>query len=77
MPGAEFDEVTYADDTICISTDTRAINEFVKHIEREGKRYGMKLNKDKCELITTHPLANVYFEDGARIKEVKKATYLG
>ena len=26
VPGAEFDEVTYADDTICISTDTRALN---------------------------------------------------
>ena len=48
VPGAEFDEVTYADDTICISTDTKALNDFLKHIEREGLRYGMKLNKAKC-----------------------------
>ena len=28
VPGAESDEVTYADDTICISTDTKALNNF-------------------------------------------------
>ena len=27
VPGADFDEVTYADDTICISTDTKQSNE--------------------------------------------------
>ena len=32
VPGAEFDEVTYADDTICITRDTGAMNEFVKNI---------------------------------------------
>ena len=32
IPGADFDEVTYADDTICFSTDTKTINEFIKEI---------------------------------------------
>ena len=72
-----FDEVTYADDTICISTSTKAINEFVKHIEIEGKKYGMKLNKGKCELITTHTNPEVHFEDATRIAKTAKATYLG
>ena len=45
VPGAEFDEVTYADDTICISTDTEAMNQFIERIEWEGFRYGLKLNK--------------------------------
>ena len=77
VPGADFDEVTYADDTICISTSTKAINEFVKLIEIEGKKYGMKLNKGKCELITTHTNADVHFEDATRIAKTAKATYLG
>ena len=45
IPGADFDEVTYADDTICISTDTMAMNKFLEAIEWEGFRYGLKLNK--------------------------------
>ena len=49
VPGADFDEVTYADDTICISTDTKAMNKLLEAIEWEGFRYGLKLNKEKCE----------------------------
>ena len=45
VPGAEFDEVTYADDTICITTETKAMNKFLEAIEWEGFRYGLKLNK--------------------------------
>ena len=37
----------------------------------------MKLNKTKCEVITTHPNANIHFGDGTKIKKVKQATYLG
>jgi len=77
VPGAEFDEVTYADDTICISRSETAMNLFVEHIEREGLKYGMKLNKNKCELITTHETANIKFADGTKIRKTKKATYLG
>ena len=46
VPGASFDEVLYADDTILISTDTRAINEFLKEIETQGENIGMTLNKE-------------------------------
>ena len=37
----------------------------------------MKLNKGKCELITTHPNADIHFEDKTQIKKSTKATYLG
>ena len=70
VPGAEFDEVTYADDTICISTNTKANNKVLEHIEIEGIGYGMKLNKAKCELIATHKLEAVEFKDGTRVKKV-------
>ena len=45
VPGADFDEVTYADDTICISKDIAAMNHFIKAIETEGNTSGMKRNK--------------------------------
>ena len=53
--GADSDEVTYADDTICMSTYTKTLNTFIKEIEKDGFRYGLKLNKHTCELITTSP----------------------
>ena len=37
IPGADFDEIMYADDTICISPDTRTINIFITEIEKVGK----------------------------------------
>lgn len=77
VPGASFDEVTYADDTICIATCTKTLNVFIKNIEIEGMRYGMKLNKEKCELITTHEQENVHFGNKTQINIVKRATYLG
>ena len=44
VPGTIFDEFTYADDTICFSTDTKTINTFIQEIEEEGVRYGLKLS---------------------------------
>jgi hypothetical protein len=34
IPGTTFDEVLYADDTICVSTDTRAMNKLLADIEQ-------------------------------------------
>ena len=77
VPAADFDEVTYADDTICFSTSTKAINLFIKEMEPEGFRYGLKLNKNKCELITTHQSADVHFDNKQKIPKVRLATDLG
>ena len=76
-PGADFDEVTYADDTICSSTDSRTTNHFIQATEEEGVRYGLKLNRNKCELITTHPHANIHFEDNTKVFKARLATYRG
>ena len=45
VKGADFDEVLYADDTICISQSERAMNLLLESIETEGAHYGMKINK--------------------------------
>ena len=77
IPGADFDEVTYADDTICISRSITTMSEFIKSIEEEGIKYGMKLNKTKCELLTNSPTARIIFPDNSPVKKHHSATYLG
>lgn len=49
VKGANFDEILYADDTICISQNEQAMNTLLAKIETEGDLYGMKINKNKCE----------------------------
>ena len=75
--GANFDEIVYADDTICVSTNTKAMNLFLKDIENEGMKYGLKLNKGKCELLTTSSNADIKFADGTKVKRKPEVTYLG
>ena len=77
VPGADFDEVMYADDTICISQDTKTMNNFIKSIEKVGKEYGLSLNKTKCELITTANKPDIHFSDHTRIVEKDEVKYLG
>ena len=64
IPGVNFEEVLYADDTICISSSTRKMNKLIAEIEREGLKFGLKLNKGKCETMYTMEEADVHFENG-------------
>ena len=77
IPGINFDEVLYADDTICASTDTAAMNRLLAAIETEGKKYGMKLNKSKCEVMHNANNANVHFQDGTPVPRKDEVKYLG
>ena len=70
IQGACFDEVLYADDTICISEDTRTMNKLLAAIEEERQKYGLKLNKSKCEaLITGNDTADIQFANGEKLKK--------
>lgn len=75
--GTNYGEVLYADDTICMSIDTRAINKLLASIEQEGRNYRLKLNKGKCEVIHTGAVANVHFADGAPVPRQGEIKYLG
>ena len=77
QPGATFDEVMYADDTICISPDTKAMNKFIAAIEQEGEKHGLKLNYKKCELLTTERNPNVKFRNQEKVPRKDQVTYLG
>ena len=71
------DEVMCADDTICIATDTRQMNSFLKEIEQLGKQYGLTLNYTKCELLTTETNPNIHFTSGTKVPRKTEVTYLG
>ena len=53
------------------------MNKFLKSIEDEGSKYGLKLNKTKCEALYTGAQSNIRFADGTPIKTKESATYLG
>ena len=77
IPGATFDEVLYADDTICISTCTKTINKLIERIETLGEKYGLILNHNKCEVLTTEVNPDIHFKNRTRIEKKDQVTYLG
>eukprot|EP00973_Karenia_brevis_P032829 4531529-Karenia_brevis.AAC.1 len=48
---ANFSEVLFAGDTICMTSTPSAMNTLLAAIERIGLMYGLKLNKSKCDLV--------------------------
>ena len=78
IPSADFDDILYADDTILVSTNPATINRYIKEIQLEGLTIGLKLNYNKCEVITmgTH-IANIKFYDGHPMQNKYSAKYLG
>jgi hypothetical protein len=77
VKGANYDEVLYADDTIIISKDTRSINLMLRLIEQERRKYGMKLNKTKCETVAGRRDHDIHFENGVKVPALDEVKYLG
>ena len=48
---ANFDEVLFADDAICISENANSLINLLHLLQHKGVKYGLQLNMDKCELI--------------------------
>ena len=69
--GATFDELFYADDTICIAQTTAAMNRMLHANEIQGKTYGLNLNKAKCEYPAFGVgTGNITFSGGTKIKVI-------
>ena len=75
--GMEASEVLYADDIICITEDEAAMNRLLTKIEEEGKTYGLKLNKGKCEDISFGHPGPVFFANGTKVPVKHEVKYLG
>ena len=77
VQGMETDEMLYADDTVCISEDEAALTRLLAAIEKEGLKYGLRLNKRKCEYLHFGPAGQVTFADGTPVPKKEEVKYLG
>ena len=72
-----FDRIFYADDTLLVTTNSRAANNLLHKVEIVSQQYGLSLNRDKCSYIAMNGDNVVKFHDGTRLKRATEATYLG
>ena len=69
LPATRYDEILFADDTICISQDNKTMNKLLKTIEEESEKYGMALNYAKCEMLHFGQKRAIHFKDGKGVKQ--------
>lgn len=77
MQNANFNNLLYADDTICCTVGAESMQYLLRSIEKVGRRYGLALNKDKHVLISYNSKKQVKFTDGTPVRQVEEAKYLG
>ena len=77
IAGTDADEVVYADDTICIAQTVPAMNRQLEAIEKEGAKYGFRLNKGKCEYLAFGGAGPVRFANGQKVERKHEVKYLG
>ena len=75
--GTILHEILYADDTIIYSRNKETVEKLFRKIEEEGKRYGLKLNQNKCELLSIQGNGSVKYTDGTTVPRRNEAKYLG
>ena len=77
VQGMDTDEILYADDTICISENEQALSRLLAAIEMEGNKYGLQLNKKKCDYLHFGQAGPVVFADGTPVPKKHEVKYLG
>ena len=75
--GIDFDRIYYADDTLLVTTNTRAAHDILHQIELISIQFGLQLNRDKCAFIAMNGDNQIRFRDGTKLNKVYEATYLG
>ena len=70
-------ELLYADDTLLIGQDASMIQRYMQIVAREGRKYGLRLNNSKLELLHINCDTPVYDEEGKVIKSKDSIKYLG
>jgi hypothetical protein len=77
VTGTEFDEVLYADDTMCMSQSETAMNRLLAAIETDGAYYGLRVNRAKCEYLHFGQARKVKFADGTTLNPADAVKYFG
>ena len=67
----------YADDTIIMTSTAQATQLILHRIQNESRKYGMKLNHNKCEHIRLNAIHRIHFENGEEVPTTQNALYLG
>ena len=71
-------DLEYADDTLLMSLTTPQMQAFLTGLEQEAAKYGMQLNEDKTELLSSdNRPQSIYFKSGNRVAVVAQTKYLG
>lgn len=73
LEGFDFDEALFADDTILFSKNSTKLEKLLQKIEKEGAKYGLELNKDKCEHLNFNSTADVRFKNKMKVKKKEEA----
>ena len=77
IPGLNFTEILYADDTLLITSNARAAGKLLRAVESESLYYNLKLNKSKCSMISMIRDSRIAFADGTQLANVPETKYLG
>ena len=79
IPGINFAEIMYADDTLVFGTNTNCINILLREVQEQSKYYNLNLNVTKCINITANQkVSSVRLSKHAeKMRREHRATYLG
>ena len=74
---ADVSALLYADDTLVIGTDAKAVERYLEAIRQVGLRYGWELHGSKFQLLQVGPQQRIRKHDGSIIETNDRLTYLG
>ena len=77
LPGLDFTELIYADDTALVTANANAMNRLVAKIEEHAEYYGLRFNKGKCVSMNFNRIGSRKSKNGERITEAAETMYLG
>ena len=73
------EELMFADDLVLIAGDQIRLQEMVSNIDQQCKKYGMRISRDKTEVMVTsrEPIQCDIELDGETLRQVEQFKYLG
>ena len=69
-------DIRYADDTTLIATTLQKLQFSTEELEQACKKWGLKINADKCKIISPDQPSNIQIE-GATVEQVDSFVFLG
>ena len=72
------EELMFADDLVLIAEDQGRLQEMVSNLDQQCKHYGMRISRDKTEMMVTSrkPIQCDIDLDAENLKQVEKFKYL-